>query len=414
LNALAQFGRRDISLNAVLDLLKNLNDEPQTAAAAIAAIYRMQPNETQIISSFGMFDPQVRVLAALQHIDAAKLDQSGLPINIEIATPDVLKLGLIVVGLDRAPANLFHPRHSNPEIVKVLGSHHDSVVSQYTVWAIAENDRLGLSDLGIPIASIETRPPNVRSWMFQLIAMSPATAKANREYIQLGAGDPHPEARLGLAVGLRETFYDGIEPLILDWFYSEADQEVAQSLLDHFIRQSQKCQNYEETAIEFYERAGVGSVARQRMEAYAAGTPLYGRLQQISHDGSNDLFRSKIIMNTTINGGIQAGAVSLAGNATNMGTTNVHYQPQTVKAIQMELTKAIHEINTSTADPDLKEQALEHVKAAQADPTPDKLTKAIRFLGKVEAVTSKAVNVGTSISTLSTLAASIAKFAGFS
>jgi hypothetical protein len=28
LNALAQFGRRDISLNAVLDLLKNLNDEP--------------------------------------------------------------------------------------------------------------------------------------------------------------------------------------------------------------------------------------------------------------------------------------------------------------------------------------------------------------------------------------------------
>jgi hypothetical protein len=68
LNALAQFGRRDISLNAVLDLLKDVNDDPQTAAAAIAAIYRMQPNETQIISSLGMFDPQVRVLARImQH-----------------------------------------------------------------------------------------------------------------------------------------------------------------------------------------------------------------------------------------------------------------------------------------------------------------------------------------------------------
>jgi hypothetical protein len=143
----------------------------------------------------------------------------------------VLKLGLIVVGLDRAPANLFHPRHSNPEIVKVLGSHHDSVVSQYTVWAIAENDSLGLSDLGIPISSIETRPPNVRSWMFQLIAMSPATAKANLEYIELGAGDPHPEARLGLAAGLRETFYDGIEPLVLDWFYSESDQKSRRACL---------------------------------------------------------------------------------------------------------------------------------------------------------------------------------------
>jgi hypothetical protein len=352
----------------------------------------------------------VRVLAALQHIDAAKLDQSGLPINIEIATPDVLKLGLIVVGLDRAPANLFHPRHSNPEIVKVLGRHHDSVVSQYTVWAIAENDSLGLSELGIPISSIETRPPNVRSWMFQLIAMSPATAKANLEYIELGAGDPHPEARLGLAVGLRETFYDGIEPLVLDWFYSESDQEVSQSLLDHFIRQSQKCQNYEETAIEFHERAGVGSVARQRMEAYAAGTPLYGKLQQISYDGSNDLFRSMTIMNMTINGGIQAGAVSIKGNATNSGTTNVHYQA----TIQTELTKAIREIHTSIADPELKEQALEHVRAAQADPTPDKLTKAFGILGKIEAVTAKVAGVGTSITTLGTLGASIAKLAGLS
>jgi hypothetical protein len=119
-------------------------------------------------------------------------------------------------------------------------------------------------------------------------------------------------------------------------------------------------------------------------------------------------------MTTTINGGIKAGAVSIKGNATNMGTTNVHYQPQTIEAIQTELTKAIREIHTSTADPDLKEQALEHVRAAQADPTPDKLTKAIGFLGKIETVTAKVAGLGTAITKLGTIAASIAKLAGLS
>ena len=161
-----------------------------------------------------------------------------------------------------------------------------------------------------------------------------------------------------------ETYYDGIEALILDWFSGETDQEVVQALLDHMIRQSSKCPSYEEAAIQSYEKEGPGSAARKRMEAYAAGLPLYARFQRISYDGSNDLFRSMTIMNT-INGGIQAGAVSINGNAANRGTTNVHYQPQTIEAIQTELTKAIREIHTSTADPDLKELALEHVRAAQ-------------------------------------------------
>jgi hypothetical protein len=103
LNALARFGRRAISLAPVLGVLKDFNDEPQTAAAAIAAIYRMQPNgATKIISDLGMFD---------------------LPINIEIAPPDVLKLGLIVVGLDRAPANLDCRSRRSPRVPVLLISH---------------------------------------------------------------------------------------------------------------------------------------------------------------------------------------------------------------------------------------------------------------------------------------------------
>jgi hypothetical protein len=88
-------------------------------------------------------------LAALQHVDANKLDLSALPLDVETASPDLLKLGLVVVGLDRAPLNMFHPKHDNAQIVKALGGHHDRIVSQYSIWAITENRTLRLADLGV-------------------------------------------------------------------------------------------------------------------------------------------------------------------------------------------------------------------------------------------------------------------------
>ena len=49
---------------------------------------------------------------------------------------------------------MMHPRFSNSELVKALGSHHDNIVSQYTVWAITENPSLRLSDIGYRISEL--------------------------------------------------------------------------------------------------------------------------------------------------------------------------------------------------------------------------------------------------------------------
>ena len=166
-------------------------------------------------------------LAALQHVDHQNLDTSSFPVNIETASPDQLKLALVVVGLDRAPAHLFHPRHDNPAIVEVFGRHDDHIVSQYSVWAITENANLGFGDLGIDIKLIERQPANVRSWVYQLIGMSPDDAVENWEYLVHGMGDVDSEARLGAAVGIKDTFIDGLEPLVLDWFPAEPDNEVS-------------------------------------------------------------------------------------------------------------------------------------------------------------------------------------------
>jgi len=141
LNALARLGREPTCMEAVMHALQQYTHEPQTTAAAIAAIYRMSRTAAQILRTLS-FDEQMLTLAALQHVDSNNLDLSALPIDVETASPDLLKLALVVVGLDKAPNNMLHPHHKNAELVQALGQHHDGVVSQYSVWAITENESL--------------------------------------------------------------------------------------------------------------------------------------------------------------------------------------------------------------------------------------------------------------------------------
>jgi hypothetical protein len=375
LNALARLGREPTCMEAVMHALQQYTHEPQTTAAAIAAIYRMSRTAAQILRTLS-FDEQMLTLAALQHVDSNNLDLSALPIDVETASPDLLKLALVVVGLDKAPNNMLHPHHKNAELVQALGQHHDGVVSQYSVWAITENESLTLKNLGINIKDIEQQPANVRSWMFRLIAMTPEDAERHFEYLQLGTSDPDPEARTGLAIGLKETYFDGLEALVLDWFTSEADGDVRQHLLDHMIRQTDNCASYDSMALEIYEKEPRNSSLRQRMEAVAAGTSLFGRFKRADEPG--DLFRSPatVIHNNTINvkGNLQGGAISLGGNAQNLGATSTHYNPQTVQLIQSELSKAERELHTLGIDLPTRREALKALEAAKSVEWPEGLS----------------------------------------
>jgi hypothetical protein len=396
LNVLARLGREDTCIEAVVQCLREYGHEPQTAASAIAAIFRISRNAMAILKSLSFDEPMI-TLAALQHVAPDKLDLSVLPLDVETASTDLLRLALVVVGLDRAPDNMLNPRHANSTMVKALGAHEDSIVSQYSIWAITESELLGIDDLGIDIRNVESQPSNVRAWIFQLIAMSRENAALHLEYLELGMRDLDPEARNGLAMGLRDTFFDGLEALVLDWFVSEADREVSLSLLDHIVMQARNCPGYETLALEMYESGG----SRQRMEAHAIGTPLYAKFRRISYDGASDLFRRDISVtnNTTfnVNGGIQGGSVSLGGNAANFGPTSVRYDAQTNKAIMAELTKAERELRDTSADESLKHEVLKQVQSAKDDPAPDKIANVISALGRVDSIATHVSGAGTAI-----------------
>ena len=289
--------------------------------------------------------------------------------------------------------------------MKELGGHDDNVVSQYTVWAITENANLGVRDLGIPLKDIEGQPANVRGWMFQLVGMSSYDAQQNWDLVRLGAGDHAQAARLGLSVGLKETFFDGLEALVLDWLFKEPDIEVRFALTDHVVRQYAQHSRYEQATLELYEKAAPLSEVRRRMEAVAAGTALYGKLRTIGYEDTADLFRGATFVknetNTTYNiGSVQAGAAAIGGNARNEGDVSNQNE------IQNEISKIIELLHASTSQEAEKKELLAAATAAQADPSKINVGRLWQLLRK----TSIGGSIASSAGNLAMLAHKIGLF----
>jgi hypothetical protein len=399
LNAIALIGRKQFCLSAVEAALRDFSNDPATMAAAIAAHCRLAPGSALTLLQKNIASPALVSLAALQHVAIDELPKDSVSLDIEHAPSELLKPALILVGLDRAPQNIFHPRFPNAQIVKVLGSHHEPIVSQYSVWAISENSALGFSDLGIDIKSIESQPPNVRSWVYRLIGLSPGIAIQHREYLALACDDSSEEARLGCALGLRDTFFDGLQDLTLDWFFTEPATDVRHGLMDHIVRNSAKCSSYDSFALEFYAKGERST--RLRMDASAVSTPLYGKFKKISLEGEMDLFRQggNVTNNTyNFNGSIKAGAIAVGGNASNVGDTMI--SETVLQLVQEELTKAYKEVERLDMNPQLKSQVLEGIKTAQADPSAGKITAAVDLLKKTDEGFGAFVGTATSIATI--------------
>jgi hypothetical protein len=283
LNALAQFGRLASSRLYVEAALTNFAGEPEIEAAGVAALCRMYRGSVSEIEALSHIDPVIWKLAALQNTDPAKIAIGDISIDIYKADPAVLRLALITVGLNKDIENLFHPKHKNAEFVRHLGQHDDSVVQQYSVWSVIENRRLTFEDLGIPIEMIERLAPNVQSKMYQLVAERDHDHRRRLDITSRGSIIAPDDAREGLARGVKDNYYDGLEEVTLDWFRQERHKPVREMLAEHIARFSNDCGPYEDLALEINE---ADPSLRSRLLLGAEGRPLYGKLKGM---GSNDL-----------------------------------------------------------------------------------------------------------------------------
>lgn len=390
LNAVARIGRQATSSVAVTHALQTYAQDPQTAASAIAALFALSPADAFArLKKDHDFPEDLMVLSALQHAPQSALDAVKATVNTNSATVDVLKLALVAIGLNRAPEHIFDPRYTNSVIVKDLGTHNDVIVSQYSVWAICENPMLGLKDLGIPLKDIESKPANVRSWMFRLIAANDTDRATGLEYVELGSRDSDVEVRAGLAMGLGDVFFDGIQPLVMDWYGSETDDDVRLRLLDHIVRQADQSPGYKAEALRVYKADGTTTRQRERMEAAAAGQELYTEFRRYAYAGGATLFDALpqhggvTIMNNSINisGNVTGSAIAQGGDATTT-TSASPFSVEVTQAIQSELAKAQHEVQTAAIDQAVKDEILSLIRTATTKPTPETLSPVMTGLKK--------------------------------
>lgn len=318
LSAISRIGREQVCWTAVKNAMILYPDQPQVVSAAIAALFKMNPDQAlPLLSANNALTPQVLTLSALQTVDQKKVVLPAIEINIEKADAAVLKLALVLVGLDRCPDGILHPRFPNREIVKALGKHHEPLVSQYSAWATAENPHLSAQDLGIDVRYMDDLPENVRGYIYRLYAAEGTYSDIQHEIIQQSSQDPSTEARLGGAIGLRDTYYDGLDEVASEWYLQEEDDDVRSYVLDHIVRQSEKSLAYHRLAKDVFSSKEDGFSTRQRMEVAAAGTSLYKEFKLIQHQEDEGLFsEGRFVVNNTFNnfGNIQ-GQVSQSGDS---------------------------------------------------------------------------------------------------
>lgn len=277
LNALAHVGKRGNSDRYITQALRLYEGDPEITAAGIAALSKMYGARIGEQPDFLALDPTLRTLAAMQHTDPRHLDLKKIRINLDQSSPEVLKLALITVGLNREVENLFHPRHSNGQIVKALGQYPDKIVVQYSVWAIIENKRLAINDLGVPIDQIDSLPSNVQSKVLQLIVEREPDAHAKHRFIADGPYYQSSEARDGLARGLAIRYYDGLEEVTIDWFENETVSDIRALLAEHFARFSETCAPYEDLCLRIMSEE---PKLKGRILAGAEGKRLYRLIRE--------------------------------------------------------------------------------------------------------------------------------------
>jgi hypothetical protein len=381
LNAVALAGRRADNLQAVLDCVEHYQDDPEILVAGVPALFGLSTeNEvSKLLLQRKIPLEGATLLASAQYSVGHRAQLRRSRINIDRAGSLELRMASLLVGMDKAPNNLFDAKHANKVVIGRLNGHNDSLVAQYSVWAIAENPGLGVGDLTIPLKDIESLPPNVRGWIYRLVTADDATAAAHLEYVVLGSEDQSGEAREGLAIGIRNVFVDGLDQTTFNWLPDEPIQRIRQRLLEHMAACAERCPAYLTPVLETYRDSDKAS--QIRLEGAAQGTSTYRELRRIAmatEQASLNLERPMVVQNINTGGG-SIGIVSGEGTivAQSVQAVNQMNEGEALKPLLAEVLRFI-----STNVPDVGHQAAgaEAVKAAAAKPSKSTMRRVVDWL----------------------------------
>lgn len=193
-----------------------------------------------------------------------------------------LKWATFLIGYNRAPEDLFDPRHSNEVFLGELNAHDATDISEYSIWALWERPEFGARYLRIPLDQADRHEESVRKWLYRLATKSHASAGLDPDGLGRLRRDDGPRAREGLALGAGDLPPDRFGDEILEWYTIEDHPQVSENLLTSMTARSAEHAAYADAVERRFRREAPDSALRRRLLAASANMPLYRTLRGIA------------------------------------------------------------------------------------------------------------------------------------
>jgi hypothetical protein len=396
LRAISLIRDKAINLEAITALMPKVVDDPEVLSWAVAAIFAIAPEgeARELLKNQGIPLSGALLLASAQYANDLKRTLVHHKVNIDNDTALELRLASLLLGFDIAPEHMFSGHFQNNAVVGQLNCHPDSLVAQYSVWAIRENSSLGISNLGFPLKDIESRPPNVRNWTYQLVSRNSGSFDEHLDLLECAAFDEESKAREGMAIGIRERWVDGMDCIVVDWAARESDPTTKSYLYEHMAAQSDQSTAYSGIIQQAYVDDKNNSLQRTQLEVAASGTALFSKMQriQIEERRQKDMFA--LLGDTASNSSIQqifntsGGSISIGANAPN-GDIAVNSQQtllQTSIALSTKLDETLDFVRALEIETSIRQNAEKAIEEATQNKTPGKIQKVIEALKTIKDV----------------------------
>ena len=391
LNALALLSRltRKINPNLIVEAIEANQNYPDICCSGYAALFAVCGEERalEIIYKKGLPLDDIHIISASQYSQEMLNRMVKKKVDIDNATELTLKNVSILIGLDKAPENIFHPAYPNKDILGNLNEHDDDKVSQYSVWALLENPNFTIKHSKIRIKDINDYPENVRSWTYRLMAENSSTAEKHKEIIfDVARHDDSREAREGMAASLKNIYFPTLEEIVLIWAKAENDNEVKALLYDHMASVSSVCPCYVDPVIQRYQELGIESSGRTRLEIACQQTDLYSKLKRIS-----------VLQQ---HGGLLSMGDTITINANNIGAVVKDANVGDISSIiqnvnNSELKDALQNFKefSSNLPDENKLEAKKLIEEAAKDPSKGSIEKIINFLKNTVSVSASGLTI---------------------
>ena len=188
----------------IVDRLKAELD-PKARSWGVAGLVRQAKGKglEAVCKEAGLDRDASLVLASRLYAPDEWIESQAKPVAISLQDDELtLEWATFLIGYDRAPPHLFHPRYDNEVFLGELNAHSSPEISEYSVWALWERPQYGFRHLKIPVHMFGKQPENFRKWLYRLMTKDPVSSGLSPDSVVQFSLDGSISAKEGLAIGI--------------------------------------------------------------------------------------------------------------------------------------------------------------------------------------------------------------------